>query len=215
MKQRIILYILFVLSGASCKKDKPVLTSTGTITTSHNYGKLAIGNYWIYQRFKIDNIGVVTPLNIYDSCYISKDTIMNGKIYFEMHRPNTYGTFYSYLRDSSDCILDNYGRIKFAPTDFSTVFQTTYATAGGTDTICRAVHKMNHKDSLINTFAGSFITSNFQVTCYMYPNWTHYYNVRYINTCYSENIGIVAETLLLLLDRNSCEERRLVRYQVN
>jgi hypothetical protein len=201
---------------SSCKKDEslsPLVTST--IEPSPDYGKLAVGNYWIYQRFRIDNFGVVTPKNIYDSCYISKDTVINGKTYFEMYRPNTYGSFFTYLRDSAGCILNSAGQIIFSPNDFSSVFRTTFATAGGTDTICRAVFKMNNKDSLVNTSAGNFVTSNFQITCYMYPNWSYYYNVRHQNTCYSENIGIVVETLKLLFDRGFCEERRLVRYHVN
>jgi hypothetical protein len=217
MQKTLLLLALSTTIMISCKKDNKNITPTHVpcSETIADYGKLAVGNYWIYQRYKITNSGIITPLNIYDSCYISKDTIINGKTYFEMYRPNTYGSFYSYVRDSSAWILDHYGRIQFSPTDFSTIFRTTHATAGGTDTICRAIFKMNNKDSLITTPAGVFNTSNFQTTCFMYPTWSHYYNVRFMNTCYSENIGIVVETLYLLLDKGFCVERKLVRYHLN
>jgi hypothetical protein len=132
-----------------------------------------------------------------------------------MYRPDTYGIFYSYQRDSSTYIVNQYGKILFSSSDFSAIFHTGYDTANPTDTIDRAVFKMNNKDSLVITPAGNFVTSNAQVSYYMYPLWTHYYTIRYTNKCYSENVGIVVETLLPLLDKGFSEERRLIRYHVN
>jgi hypothetical protein len=200
----------------SCKKDKeePICIPS-TPAQTHNYGKLAVGNYWIYERYKVDTSGIATPTGIYDSCYVTKDTLINGKTFFEMYRPNSYGTFYSYLRDSSSFILDNYNRIQFAANDFSTIFRTTYPTAGSTDTIARAVFKMNNQDSVVTTPAGNFTTSNFQVVNYMYLAWTNYYTIRYSNTCYADNIGIVVETLYIIYTDPNSYERRLVRFHVN
>ncbi|HEX8517333.1 MAG TPA: hypothetical protein VF868_14145 [Bacteroidia bacterium] len=216
MRRLIVFSILLAFTITACRKKEGENVVQGSSQIAYsNYGKLAVGNYWIYQRFRIDNLGVSSPLNIYDSCYISKDTIINGKTYFEMYRPDTYGSFYSYLRDSSSCILNSFGKIVFSPTDFSTIFSSGYVTATEADTMAKGIFKMNNKDSLINTPAGAFLTTNFQGVYYMYPAWNHYYTIRSTNTCYSENIGIVVETLKPLFDRGFSEERRLIRYHVN
>jgi hypothetical protein len=214
MKRTLGFFLSLTFVAISCKKDKDQPSPNSTMQST-DYGKLAVGNYWIYERFKIDSLGVATSMNIYDSCYISKDTIINGKTFFEMYRPDLYGPFYSYLRDSSACILDNYGRIQFAPNDFSTIFRTTYPTASSTDTIAECLFKMNHKDSLINTPAGNFTTSDFQIAHNMYPAWTSFYSIRYSNTCYADNVGIIVETLKIIYTDPYSYERRLVRFQVN
>jgi hypothetical protein len=208
--------LLLTLITISCKKEKDqIYPSPIPESTAPNYGMLTVGNYWVYERFEIDYLGVTTPMNVYDSCYISKDTIINGKTYYEMYRPNTYGSFYSYLRDSAGCIFDHYGRQRFSPTDFTSVFYIGYATARPSDTIAKGVFKMEHKDSLITVPSGNYVTSNAQTTCYMYPAWDYYYTTRYTNTCYAENIGIVQETLLLLFDKGFSQERKLIRYSAN
>jgi hypothetical protein len=211
--------ILIILLMVSCKKDsempkeEPIVPSQ---VTSKNYAKLAVGNYWIYQRFKIDTNGLATPLNIFDSCYVSSQTTFGGDTYYEMYRPNSYGSPYSYLRDSAGWINNTDLRTIFSPTDFTKIFHVGYATASSTDTIAKAINKMTGQDSLVNTPAGVFVTSNSQWTHYIYPNWKHYGGaIRRTNTCYAENIGIVLETLYIIYTDQYTYERRLVRYHVN
>ena len=43
-----------------------------------NYSQLKVGNYWIYQRFEVDSLGIGTPTSVYDSCYVEKDTLINN-----------------------------------------------------------------------------------------------------------------------------------------
>lgn len=210
--------IFLVFSFLSCKKDTKISNETPAIpahATSKNFAKLAVGNYWIYQRFRIDTTGAATPLNIFDSCYVSNQTTLNGNTYFEMYRPNSYGTPYSYLRDSAGWLTNSDLRTIFSPTDFSMIFHIGYATANPTDTIAKAINKMTGKDSLVNTPAGIFTTSNSQWVHYMYPTWQNYGKIRRTNTCYAENIGIVLETLYIIYTDQYIYERRLVRYHVN
>ena len=74
----------------SCKKDKQTEPETQTQTTTTpipNYSALKVGNYWIYERFETDQFGISTSLNIIDSCYIEKDTTINGQQYFKYVQP--------------------------------------------------------------------------------------------------------------------------------
>ena len=218
MRSLLYISILFILIVVSCKKDTKITQDEPVVptqVTSKNYAKLAVGNYWIYQRFKIDTNGAVTPLNIYDSCYVSSQTTLNGDTYYEMYRINSYGTPYSYLRDSAGWINNSDLRTIFSPTDFSKIFHIGYAGANPTDTIAKAINKMTGKDSLVITPAGTFITSNSQWTHYMYPAWQYYGKIRRTNTCYAENVGIVLETLNIIYTDQYTYERRLVRYHVN
>ena len=75
----------------SCKKDtEPEPTSLPITTTYPNFSRLKVGNYWIYQQFDIDQNGNATPKNIFDSCYVEKDTLINGKTYMKIIKPSPF-----------------------------------------------------------------------------------------------------------------------------
>jgi hypothetical protein len=214
-------FLILLLAIISCKKDPPLQEAPilpMPVVSYPDYGKLAVGNYWIYQRFKVDNAGNYTPLSIYDSCYVTKDTIIAGKTYYEMYRPDSYGPFYTYTRQEGDKLVNNYGITMFSATDFTSI-RRGYSTASPTDTIAHSVFKMNNKDSVVTTVAGTFVTSNAQTTILMTPSWSSFtgYSIRHTNRCYAENVGIVVETLKIVFNPapSYYYERRLVRYHVN
>lgn len=200
----------------SCKKDEepePVVQqSSGT----SNYGQLKTGNYWIYQIYDVDSLGNATPTTDFDSCYVAKDTIINGNIYFEMHRPGaTIPNPISYLRDSATYIVNNYGKIVFSSTDFSSTFSSSYNIAPPTDTIYKTITRMTDKNVSVSTPAGTFITSNYQISSTIWPSWVVYFSTLNQNTRYSKDIGIVTETMPIFLSSSSFKERHLVSYNVN
>lgn len=203
----------------ACKRDKGLAEQitpdkTEVIASYPNFGKLSVGNYWIYRRYLVDSSGNRMITNTIDSCYVSKDTIINGKVFYKMYRPNTYLSNNTFLRDSSGCIIANNGKIIFSPQDFSLVYYIGYSTASVTDTIAKAIYQMRNKDSLITTDLGTFYTTNACWVNYMYPNWKVYGSIRYQNCCYTENIGIVVENLNIIYNYYDIE-RRLIRYHVN
>lgn len=211
--QETIFFIACFTIFSSCKKDKdPIIAPT----EKADYGQLKEGNYWVYEVFDIDSVGNATPTGVYDSCFIYKDTIINGNTYFEMHRPGS-GILnpVSYIRDSLNYIINSSGRIIFSSSDFSTTFNTDYSFASPGDTIAKITSKMADKDMSVITPAGAFITSNFKLTYSIYPSWVMYYSTLYQNTRYAKDIGIVTETLPVFLGSIFFKERRLVRYQVN
>ena len=200
---------LFVFN--SCKKDDP---TNPTQPSYPNYGQLKAGNYWVYQVFELDSSGFDRPTNDFDSCFIAKDTVLNGKTYYEMHRPGLNGMKITYLRDSLSYIVDYYGNILFSSSDFSTTFATAFHIEAGNDTVYKSTRTMTDKDYTVATDAGTFVTSAYLVKNEIWPNWVAHYRTFYIKTRYAKNVGIVTETLPPFLSSQQFFERRLVRYHV-
>lgn len=174
-----------------------------------------MGNYWIYEIFNVDSNGVSSTTNTFDSCYISGDTMINGKKYYFRDGQNSLSTSRGALRDSLYCIVSFTGEIVFSSSDFSSIFNSYYITAGVNDTITFVSCKMADANFLVNPPAGTFTTINYQATYSMYPGWQANGNPRIRNTRYAENIGIVTETLQFFSSNPNYQEKRLIRYHLN
>jgi hypothetical protein len=210
----------------SCKKDKELEPISNPTTTYPNFSQLKVGNYWIYKQFHVDANGS-TPifLGMTDSCFIEKDTLINGKTYFKVIKPDIYSflpTDISFERDSLDCIVNSNGKILFSSEDFSSILETSYFIGGpllngGIDTICKIVKQMADKNMEVVTPAGTYITTNVKSTHYMFPDFSTAGSIRYRNKRYAKNIGVVIETLPFFASNPKEEytERRLVRYHLN
>ena len=79
MRAILFLFVLFLLAG-SCTKDEPLVP----LCKPEKYFPLEIGNYWIFQYFKVYNNGHVDSTNDVDSLYISSDTLMLGYRYYHL-----------------------------------------------------------------------------------------------------------------------------------
>lgn len=229
MKNVISVTILFIIiSFFSCKKDKKVEpdeeTSNPSATNYPNFSNLKVGNYWIYQRFEKDTLGNETPLSIIDSCYIEKDTNINGKTYYKYVSPN-FGNSVSpnsvtpyvseYYRDSLSYLITNHGRIEFSSQDFTTIFKTGYQIVNTNDTVCRYEYKMGDQNTSVTTPLGTFNTSSFKEIYYMYPNYNIVGSVRTRRVKYAENVGKVVQEWYFFVNNSTRWERRLIRYHLN
>jgi len=110
--------ILFLVA---CKKEKiEDIQQTSTPKSYASFLPMTVGNYWIYQRFNMDGSGNENQTTFYDSIYIEKDTLINGKTYFKQVTTNpSYLTIATYLRDSIHYIVNNKGEIMFSSEDFT------------------------------------------------------------------------------------------------
>jgi hypothetical protein len=213
----LLIFVSFMTLGIimySCKHDKAAEPATPVVYP--NFSKFKAGSYWVYQRFTVDSSGNATATNVYDSCYVEKDTIINNKSYVKMYHPNPYNPYYNYLiiRDSLHYIVSVSGEILFSSQDFQTVFKTWYVVTP-VDTVCRITAKMTDKDLPVSVPAGTFTTSDYQQTFSMYPMYLFAGNPRYQNTRYAENTGIIIETLPFFVSIPTYTERRLLRYHIN
>jgi hypothetical protein len=219
MKKMLLMSAFLLITSSivtSCKKDeeqKP--TPNGpNLTSVSNYSKLKSGNYWVYQRFNNDG----TPTAIYDSCYVSGDTLINGKNYVKFVKPSfTNPNIYelSFQRDSLDYLIDEKGKILFSPSDKVTLFENFVELFNATDTIDRVITKMDDPIETVTVPAGTFATLNAKTTYYMYPDFQQSGAIRVRNKRYAAGVGIVVETLPLYLATSNYTERRLVRYHIN
>lgn len=226
MRNKLFLVSLLtiIIVSCSCKKYKTTSSTSPTTTIYKNFSQLKVGNYWVYQQFKIDATGTVHPRNNTDSCYIEKDTLINNTRYFKMVKPFlSYSQFYntvsnisySYIRDSLHYIVNSFGEILFSSQDTLSDLRSFYYIREGNDTLCRVVLKMADTNMEVLTPAGTFTTSNSKEIFHMYPNHSSCGSIRYVNTRYAENIGIVIETQPFYLTTPNYIERRLVRFHAN
>ncbi|MBL7755073.1 MAG: hypothetical protein JNM44_11400 [Chitinophagaceae bacterium] len=212
-----VLLTLALVSTAiySCKKKK---TDPPPATLYANYAQLKVGNYWVYEQFEIDIAGNAASKNIFDSCYVEKDTMINAKSYFKVVKPNQNSISQKdilFLRDSLHYIVNSTGKIVFSSLDFTTIFDTNYMLSSPGDTVCQIIKQMADENQTVNTPAGSFVTSNAKEVFFMYPSWVSAGNPRIKHTRYAKDIGIVIETLPFFISNPNYTERRLVRYHIN
>lgn len=205
--------ILLASSLFSCnkKKDPPVPNPTPSYA---NYGKLKVGNYWIYQQYKVNLDGTESSTSVHDSCYIEKDTIINGMQYFKVVRPTDFSNGISFQKDSLHYIVDAERGIIFSSEDFSSNFSVRHILSG-MDTVCKVVRFMSDQNTTITTPSGTYSTSCSRELYSMFPGFQTLGASRAINTRYAQNIGIVSEGLPFFLSNPISIERRLVRYHVN
>jgi hypothetical protein len=208
--KRKMLFTLAVLAliSFSCKKKN----STDTPSASPDYIKLKVGNYWVYEIFKVDTNGVETDQGIADSNYIEKDTLINGNEYF-IKNVHFYPSKAARvpLRDSSGYLLqhnpDGTNFIIFARDNFSDLLFTD------TNAVFIRTYRMTGKDSIVSLPAGTFTTRSFLIGYYPvasgYP-WgdrRNYY-------MYGLDAGLVKQIYFYYASDPDHYEARLIRYHV-
>lgn len=221
---------LMLFCFIACKKNKntePECEPTNEVVNT-SYSKLKVGNYWIYQHFIVDSLDNGTAINTFDSCYIQKDTVINGNTYFKEFRPD-YTSYekWVYTRDSLHYTIKLFpgftfttstSQIVFSPTDTNRIFyrhDRTYTdSTGKVDTIVTITTKMTDTDYIKNTPAGNFKTINFKLNYKIHVGSPFGLNIP-VNTRYAKGIGIVSERLPFGNNQTYNKERRLVRYKVN
>lgn len=219
-----------IVTLVACKKEKNVEPNNcaqqiATTSTYPNYSNFKVGNYWIYERYIIDQLGVATSLNQFDSCYVEKDTLINGMTYFKYMsskynfpsvNPGTQNSITpEYYRDSLSYIVSSVGRIEFSSNDFSTIFKLEYIMANPNDTLCKIVSKMGDQNLNVSLPLGNFVTSSFKETYYITPLWSFNGAIRYRDTRYAENVGKITEGFYFFSNDPRRWERRLIRYNLN
>lgn len=216
----IIATILFI---SSCCKDDPII-----IIPKIHHMPMEIGNYWVYQHYNIDSSGVETPLSIYDSIVITKDTIIRDNKYFIFEKTQksytgTIGTI-RILRDSLGYLIDDKGKILLADKNFKDTLAyseniNTYTDSTGaiiSDTLYTLYYKMYKYSNIINVPAGSFddiLNYRGHLNVFNSPIGKHQV---FMNNYYSKDIGAITKTYVYLSSAYKEKfEKRLTRYNIN
>lgn len=206
---------------ASCKKPKdatPPSVPTENEPTYDNYSALKAGNYWVYQRYIFNaNTDSSAPQNQFDSCYIEKDTLINGKTYFKHCTRSYYAPqdiSVSFLRDSLSYIVNSSGSILFSSEDFSTIFyEAAFGPNGATPDSMRVSRRMASGSGSITVPAGTF-NALAHVTTYHYPENDPRIDV-VLNRWYAKDIGMVLDNeFFYSAQPHIRHQQRLVRFHI-
>lgn len=157
-----ILVAVLIFAFVSCKKDSDNTPSnTSTTITANSFSPLTAGSYWAYDWYVVDSSGNALFFNITDSIYIIGDTIIAGDT-FAIQSSTWFGnpSAISYLRDSSDCLIDNIGRIYFSAANFSDTLYL-WNSFSGDET---GYLKMDSANIAVTVPAGTFNTINAKYT---------------------------------------------------
>ncbi len=184
--------LALLVATVSCKKDKEEVPGN----PSPDFMNLAVGNYWVYEYWKIDTSGIAELQPETDSAYIMRDTVVNGTTWY-LKVSNQYQILKGsvaapfgqgdtlLIRDSSGYLIDFNGSILFAQNDFTTVFET--------DTIEGLLWSrtmMTGKDSSVTVPAGTFTTRTLCRTSYpLNPGYP--WGIRKSNLVYGLNQGLI------------------------
>jgi len=196
MKQ-FLLTSCFALFLFSCtKKETPPLTPNSIVGYSiSDYTKLTVGNYWIYEIMNVDTLGHATLEEI-DSCYISKDSVVNGNTYAVVVDASPTSINIQLERDSTYCLVNQQGAILFAYGDFNAVLvKDTIPDTASTK------YSVSSIPSIIAVPMGTF-------TCYNYKGTNISYilhRTRYTDAYYSLNAGMVELVTGLYDDSNTIQ----------
>ncbi len=170
MKRVSFFAIIACLIATSCNKNDsdnefvPVQTA--------DYMQLKIGNYWVYEQYRLDTSGNEIVFGEPDSSLITGDTLIRGMKYFVLRDINQAHS--SYLRDSSGYLVNVDGDIIFSDDDFSNVLRLDTIGPG----LATVQYRMIDGDTNISTPLGSFICMYFKGTVESldpgYPHGTQY-----------------------------------------
>jgi hypothetical protein len=216
LKHILMLFVMAVFA-ISCDDDDNVTPGPPNVVYS-DYSSLKVGNYWVYQRFNIDNAGNETATTTFDSCYVEKDTVINGITYMKLVKPGFDPSVMDifYLRDSLHYTVNHLGEKILSSIDFISILTSYYHTVnGGTDTVAYITRKMADLNMVITVPAGTYTTINSKLTYDMYPTFTSGGDPRYMHSRYAKDIGIVLESLPFYVSTPAYSERRLVRFSIN
>jgi len=222
IKFSLVIAIIAIVVFSSCKKETLTNPSVQNNSSNVDYTPLEVGNYWIYQRFMTDATQTDAPSNFFDSTIVTKDSIINGKLYFKYltyhnYKPNwpfNYSTV-QWLRDSLSYLKDSEGHTLFSFADFHNEFDDGYFILPGSnqDTICSYKLKMNTGLSSIAVPAGNYNCLVSKLKHSFFTPFDNYGQVKYSNICYSAGVGKVSEECLFV-NSNDKMEMKLVRYHI-
>jgi hypothetical protein len=224
MKKQILfsIVVLVILFFSACKVNNEPIEKIQPV-----YLPLAVGNYWIYQHFSIDSTGKESPLSLFDSVVITKETMIHGQLYFEFGGTPNNNFLSRFLRDSLGYLVTDDGKKVFSMSNFTdTISKSEYfakTTNDGKLHIFSTLKiKMESIPKLISTPAGEFkalVAGGFR-TNYYYGDSGFVNEIIKTsqNTYYSQNVGIILDSYHYYSDFKDQKrkfEKRLVRYKIN
>jgi hypothetical protein len=163
MKNVLIYQTLLLLLLIACKEEEvspsnEVQKNSNVTDKVTDYYPLGVGNYWVYESFQVDTLGNEISFLGIDSVVVTSDTLIDGQMHFyigSVKYPDSTVKAYSRYRDSSGCIVNQYGRVFLSVNNFTDTLHTQLMLSGN-DTIEYTNYKMQKYKGQIEVPAGVF-----------------------------------------------------------
>ncbi|MDB5258165.1 MAG: hypothetical protein JWM14_2860 [Chitinophagaceae bacterium] len=211
------IFLMALLCVFSCTKKKEDQDPSPAVNP---YFHPEAGNYWVYKSYKIDSFST-QELPGMDIVTVSGDTLIQGKRYAVFS--GTQSPFYSQwrvmdiLRDSSGCIVDQNGVIRFSSANnIGDTLSTSYIFTGNEnqrDTFIVFKWFMAASPRSIHVPAGFFTVLNGM--CKLTEIHNGGVTINYSH-CYAAGVGLVMsqDSWEYQMKQGIYYERRLVSYHV-
>lgn len=169
---------------------------------------LAVGNYWIYEIARVDNLGNEEFLSMNDTIEIIGDTIINNEQYYTWSDTNFgFNKQTTTVRDSAGFLINSKGIIILSTDVFDEVLHTSET--GG---IARFEYTMQSDVQNVTVPLGDFECLNYEGIV------THItdsdYVPRKLFNFYSDGVGLVASNTFFFNNIDFSFERRLVEFHL-
>jgi hypothetical protein len=210
MKQLTLLCAMALLSFMACQKEN----ASTTPITADNYFPLKVGNYWIYVNSEVSSDGVETVLEGQDSVFIEKDTVINGKLYYKfMNYSSKNKNYYSggFLRDSSQNILNERGKIFLSAPNFKDTFEVDRSQTSLE--LFKSKYVKMEKEDNVKSSSGVYNCVDVRLTAILKQPASDGDTVRYSHNYYANNVGSLQKTCGYVSTR-AYTKRDLIRYKV-
>jgi hypothetical protein len=211
-----VVFTLFILTVFSCNKTAEE-TKPESVT---DYFPMKIGSYWVYQHYRVDLNGNSTKLPLVDSIVVANDTTINDKKYFvfegtDYFRKGKNWSILGIFRDSSNCIVNQNGEVKFSLANFTDTLREAVLTYDSRE-YAQIIYKMIPSDIHVSVPAGKFKALNFRGTFMANTDFipSSIENPRYLNNFYSKGVGLVAKNYFYFTGENTFEVK-LARYNIH
>lgn len=213
------LVLTLALALVACKKDEadcpdpapPAPTPAMDIAA---FSHLDSGNYWVYERFRVDSMDVPDPTNYRrDSLYIAGDTLVDGYTWkvVRLAVNGVTGPIQEFWRDSANYLLKYYRSALFATNYFDQAFYIDSIPAPSTLAIHYAVGSSPVSVSVpTGTYTSYLVTG----TCYSYGGFPTIPAWKYPRTYWVEGIGRV-KWYAYFMNGNTGYRYQLVNYHVD
>ena len=91
---------------------------------------LSVGNYWVYDTYRTDTLGIETIFSTSDSAYVDRDTTINGKTFYILEG-DSYARLATgkIIKNENNSVIyfdvsDNTEKINFTTNNLGTIYNT-------------------------------------------------------------------------------------------
>lgn len=191
MRTSLLLCIAVLLTACRKEEDPPATPTAPPPLSIAAFSHLDSGNYWVYDRHRVDSMDVVDPTYYRrDSLFITGDTVLNGHTWsvVRLASNGVVSGMIEYWRDSADFLLGRNGEVLFSSANLGQVIWVDSIPALSTLAIRYSV---SSAPVAVSVPAGNFQSYLMTGTCYSYGTFPVIPVWKYPRSHWVEGIGRV------------------------